>query len=162
MNRVISLLCAGALASASVLTPISTTAAKADEYTTTRFYVTIPLGSGERVKQRAKLGFQLQRSWQKDDAATFFPEYRNLTEFDFAMSSDGLAKANVMGLDTIKAYDIWSENKSYSFGNWPLTPEQKYLMLFGIGGVVLSCLLWWCDDDNNNDNGMTQIDPPSL
>jgi len=27
---------------------------------------------------------------------------------------------------------------------------------------VLSCLLWWCDDDNNNDNGMTQIDPPSL
>ena len=140
MKKFVALISASTLATATALAPILTVPAVADENMTARAYFSLKFGSGVSMKDSAQYGFQLKQSWDRgDDVIDPFAAPRSLTVFDFAMGSEGLAKANVLGLDTIAVYDIWTGKDRFNLG-------------FGDGGIgrggiyagLLGGLVIWC------------------
>ncbi len=109
MRKFVSLLCAGVLASASVIAPISTAPALADGDAGVRAYFSFKFGSDEPVKNRVQYGLQLNQSWDGgDEAIDPFAVSTSRNVIDFTFNADGLARANVMGLDVIRISEILS------------------------------------------------------
>jgi len=157
MKKFVALISASTLATATALAPILTVPAVADENMTARAYFSLKFGSGVSMKDSAQYGFQLKQSWDRgDDVIDPFAAPRSLTVFDFAMGSEGLAKANVLGLDTIAVYDIWTGKDRFNlgFGGGGIDPDFIFAGLFG--GLVIWCVAaeWggvpFCNDNNNN------------
>lgn len=137
MNRVISLLCAGVLASAIAFSPTSTAPAMADEDMGVRAYMSLKLGSGEPIKDRAQYGFQINQSWDNDDEVIDpFATPINLTLFDFATNGEGVTTANVLGLDTIKAYDMLTGRDRLNANGGDGDFEKNELWMAGVIIVV--------------------------
>ena len=158
MKRFVSVISASTLATATALAPILTVPAVADENMTARAYFSFKFGSGVSMKDSAQYGFQLKQSWdQDDDVIDPFAAPRSLTVLDFAMGGEGLAKANVLGLDTIAVYDIWTgkdrfnQNSNGTIGG--IGPGGIFAGL--LGGLVIWCFAAEWDVPFCNDN-----DPP--
>jgi len=153
MRKFVSLLCAGVLASATVIAPISTAPALADGDAGVRAYFTFKFGSGEPVKNRTQYGFQLNQSWDSgDEAIDPFAVSISRNVIDFAFNADGLARANVMGLDVIRISDILNGNDRFNQNGGDGTGGNGVLIFGGIfTGLGIACVafdLWPCDNDN--------------
>jgi len=153
MKKFVAMISASTLAAAAALAPILTVPALADGDMTARAYFSYNFGSGERLKNTTRYGFQLNQSWERgDDVVDPFAAPRSLTVLDFAMDGEGLAKANVLGLDTIAVYDNWTGRDRFNQNSTGMDLNPTGIFLFVGGGAVIACVFldtWPCDGSNN-------------
>ena len=153
MKKIVALISASTLAISTTIAPISTAPALADADAGVRAYISFKFGSGEPVKNRTQYGFQLNQTWDGgDEVIDPFAAPISGTVIDFAFNAEGLAKADVMGLDIIMVNEILNGQGRFNQnaggnGNGGNGVFYLFSLFTGLGVACVAFDLWPCDSD---------------